>query len=777
MKKILLFLSALVLALLWNNAFADSVVHESCSTWSYAAQYPVSCNVCWYYSDSLYKWESKDYWDFFLNDTKKEQIFSSSSSWNIVPLNWSTLSSSWNIQLRANWVWSGAWINWKKEVTAFYLENLLFANNWTWSIIWRLEFNIKWAAVDNTNQSDSITVTKPSLGWNYLKWTEILLADWKFRLDWSYINGPIWDVKIYSGSSYLHKECYILKWAWCWDWARNWWESCDPNDTSKSGWGNLGCTSSCTPSNSWWGGWSCWNWVLNTWEQCDPADANKAWWWSRWCSSSCTPLSGWWGWGGWGGWGGWSCWNWVVNSWEECDLGSWNNNKWTCTTSCKLTYCWDWYLQRPNSTAKWGAKFEECDFWSTTWPSWCQKSTCKIVWDTTSPTSKCVSNCDSTTPSDKDWIIFYPAGWAILWNWMNLWDTYSLAKPYIKNNTWYDIYIEKPLCIYKQNVQALLGSTEKCTTWNIWELSPWERFELNVADYTANTSYIPSWLSYKDVNLTTAPQGLAWSYLSSILTVRVAKPTIANVYGWTSLLNFNPVLYSDVDALSQNFLNDLRNKNFVVTSIANTNGKSFSSYVSSVWNQSTYDNSINTWNKSTNSSISKVSKTWYTTAIYNLPTEKYNWLQNVFIHKWDVSLNWQTISWNKTFIIEWWNLVINGSIAAAANSNIAFIIKWWNLIIGQNVAKLDGVYLAVKQNSIGWNINSDWTSTNNRLIVNGWLYWDARDLLANRTYMKSDNWIINVWTTINFRSGVFKNPPPLLTTFIDEYMKVNKIAK
>jgi hypothetical protein len=277
--------------------------------------------------------------------------------------------------------------------------------------------------------------------------------------------------------------------------------------------------------------------------------------------------------------------------------------------------------------------------------------------------------------------------------------------------------------------------------------------------------------------LITSPEWLKNSYLSSILTVRVSKPTVANVYGWTSLLNFNPVLYSDVDALSQNFLNDLRNKNFVVASIADTAWKSFSSYVSSVWDKTVYDKSINNYNSSTTTTISKLSKTGYSTVIYNLPTEKYNWLNNVFIHKWDVSLNGQAISGNKTFIIEWGNLIINGSIAAADNSNIAFIIKWWNLIVWENVAKLDWVYLAIKQNDVWWKINSDGNNTNNRLVVNGWLYGDARDLLVNRTYMKSDNWIINVWTTINFRSGVFKNPPPLLTTFIDEYMKVNKIAK
>lgn len=739
MKKILLFLSVfLALALFQDNAFAaDSVIHESCQTWSYASQYPNNCDVCWYYTKELYKGQSKDYWDYFMNDAKKEQIISSSSNWTITPLNWSTLSSSWNIQLRANWVPATAGINGTKEVVIFYLENLLFSSNWTWSVIWRLEFNLKWAAVDRTNQADSTSISMPSLGWNWMKWIETLKTDGEYLLSGSYINGPTGALDIYSGSIYNHKECYILRWAWCWDGAVNWTESCD-------------------------------HWALN---------------WTAWdsCSATCTtvtiPWGGWGGWGGWwGGWGAWSCWNWTVDSGEECDLGSGNNNKWSCSTSCKWTYCWDWNLQRPNSTAKW-AIFEECDFGTSVWPSWCSRSNCKIVWDITTPTESCVSNCDNTTPSDKDWIIFYPSGWALLWNGMKLWDTYSLAKPYIKNNTGYDIYIPKQLCLYKENKSSLQWNNSICSSSQIWELYSGQKFDFNIADYVANISYLPAGYSYQDVNITTAPQGLQNSYLSSVLTVRVAKPTVANVYGWTSLLNFNPILYSDVEALSQNFLNDLRNKNFVVASIADTTGKSFSSYVSSVWDKTVYDNSVNNWNSSAATSIAKLSSTWYATPINTLPTEKYNWLQNVFIHKWDVSLEWQAISGNKTFIVENWNLIINWSISSVSGSNIAFIVKWGNIIIGSDVSKIDWVYLAIKQDNIWGKINSDAIKTNNRLMVNGWLYWDARDLIANRTYMKSDNWIINVWTTINFRSGVFTNPPPLLTTFIDEYMKVNKIAK
>lgn len=737
MKKIIFSLSFLIFSVLQVNAAS---IHESCSTWAYSSYYSQipNCNTCWYYDVRFHNTQMQTLPDYFDNINSREYLISTNSAnsysrihnvatWVTVTYNaWSYIwtNTTW---LTANWIPNTAWLNWRKDTIIFLLNNVI----WSWlpanrtNPIWLVEYNLKHYEV-NASFTNVMNAN-----YSYLSWSEIPWLNWLNILNHQWISST-WIKNINTWSGIFHKECYVMLPAWCWDWVRDVQEACD----------------------NWASNWIVWNS----------------------CSATCTTVTP--SLGGWGGGWGWSfCWNWVLNSWEECDLWSGNNNKWTCTTSCKLTYCWDWVLQRPNSTAKWGALFEECDFGSSTWPSWCEKSTCRIRGDLTTPSSRCVSNCDSTTPSDKDGIIFYPAWWALLWNGMRLWDTYWLSLPYIKNNTGYEIYIPKSLCLYKENKLSLQWNSSICSSSQIWSLSSGQKFDFNIADYTANTSLIPSWFSYQDVNLITSPQGLQNSYLSSVLTVRVAKPTVANVYGWTSLLNFNASLYSDVEALSQNFLNDLRNKNFVVASIADTAWKSFSSYVSSVWNKTTYDNSVNNWNTSTNSTISKVSKTWYTTTIYTLPTQNYNWLKNVFIHKWDVSLNWQTISWNKTFIIEGGNLVINGSIAAAANSNIAFIIKWWNLIVGQNVAKLDWVYLAIKQNSIGWKINSDWNSTNNRLVINGWLYWDARDLLANRTYMKSDNWIINVWTTINFRSGVFKNPPPLLTTFIDEYMKVNKIAK
>ncbi|MDD4151016.1 MAG: hypothetical protein PHR68_00145 [Candidatus Gracilibacteria bacterium] len=771
MKKILIYIGFVItLALLKNNAFADSVIHESCSTGTYASSYGNSCDVCGYYDGALYKGESKDYWDYFLNDSQKEQILSSSSNGIITPLNGASLSSSGNIQLRTNWIPKTAGINGTKEVVAFYLENLLFSGipTGTGNVIGKLQFNIKGAAVDNTNQTDSLSVAMPLLGWNYLKGNEVLLSNGTYRLDGTYINGPSGNLKIYSGSTYTHNECYIVRGAWCGDGKKDSQESCDPNDASKSGWGDLGCTSSCTPSNSTGGGGlpECGDGIKQGSELCDPKDSTKTGWGIYGCSSSCIPTNNTGGGGGGGGGsgGGSSCGNGVINPGEECDLGSANNSKYACNTSCKITVCGDGILQRPNGNAQ----FEECDFGSSTWPSWCSKSDCKITGDSTTPSE---GGGDYTMPSDKDGIIFYPSGGAILGNNMKLFATYNLDRPYIKNNTGYDLYIEKPLCLYKENKSYLEGNLSICSSGNIGSLAAGAKFQINTNDYTANTDNVIG--AFESVKLFTAPEGLQNSYLSSTLKVIVAKSSVGSISGGTSLLNYDPNYYSDVDTISKNFLTDLRNKNFIVTSISQNNG--FSSYVNKIENTGVYNDSLTEWNNSSKS-INQVYNFTYNSTGYTLPTENYNGISNVFTHKGDLVLNGQSIVGNKTYVIQDGNLYINGNIDLVSG-NIAFIVKGGNIIISNSVTGLEGIYITIKENNIGGNINSDSIKTNNRLIINGGLYGNVKDLISNRTYMKSDNGIINVGTVINFKSAIFKNPPPLLTSFVEEYMKVNKIAK
>ena len=69
-------------------------------------------------------------------------------------------------------------------------------------------------------------------------------------------------------------------------------------------------------------------------------------------------------------------------------------------------------------------------------------------------------------------------------------------------------------------------------------------------------------------------------------------------------------------------------------------------------------------------------------------------------------------------------------------------------------------------------------TTTSILLVNGSLYWNINHLISKRTYVKQQSsGLIDVWTIVSFGSSLFRKPAPLITTFINEYLTADKIAK
>lgn len=464
----------------------------------------------------------------------------------------------------------------------------------------------------------------------------------------------------------------------------------------------------------------CWDSVISHWETCD--DWNNINW--DWCSSVC--LLEWWGWGwGWGWW-----WWWISTS------------------------CWDWNLDRPNDD--W--VMEECDFWSWIWDSWCD-SNCWIIEDT-----------------DTSWAtIWLSPKWNLLiWDWMKVFDYTSSTLAQIKNNSTSDIYIDKPLCVYKKNpTYDVLDWIDICSTSNIWYLSKlWWTKTLSISDdqFIWNISSIPTGTKYADSQIITTLEWLqdTSTFLKSILNVRVARPSVNTIWWWASLIAW--INFSDINILSNSFwlLNPIINKNLILSSLWIW---PLSSYVKTSSNTEVINKSKEEWNKDL-VWFDDINIVWSILTINTLPTEKYNWFDNIFIHNWNVNLSSQNITWwNKTYIIENWNLTINWNITS--NDNILFVVKWWwNLIIKNTVNKIDGIII-----NIWWDILWDITSTLNKLLINWALYGKVDDLLRKRTYIK-DRWeYVDVWTTVNFTSKIFDSPPPLLSKFLWEYSQVEKIPK
>ena len=112
------------------------------------------------------------------------------------------------------------------------------------------------------------------------------------------------------------------------------------------------------------------------------------------------------------------------------------------------------------------------------------------------------------------------------------------------------------------------------------------------------------------------------------------------------------------------------------------------------------------------------------------------------------------------------------------NNNIAFIVKWWDILIQHNVLEVTGTYITIND-WIKWGEflpATTWT-TLNVLNIKGSVYWNIENLVNSRVKIEVIWNQINVWTIVSFGSSIFRKPAPLLSQFIDEYLKSEKIAK
>jgi len=493
----------------------------------------------------------------------------------------------------------------------------------------------------------------------------------------------------------------------------------------------------------------CWDNIVSNWEFCD--DWNNIDW--DWCSATCEEEWGdWdgdWDWDGDGDWDG---------DWDGDGDGDWDGDN----------YCWDGIVQRPNSNLE----MEECDFWSE--PDW----------------GFCNRDCtysNFTLPISWLWEITIPNGWRIvfgpndnvvIWTWMNPYVSYSLWRPYVRNESDYDLYFDQ-ICVVKQSWTTLLWNSVCEDTWEI--LQSWETIYLS---YIPNFvwSEIVAW-DFGDNRLVTTIKH-DWvryddAYFVSILDVRVAQSSVATTWGWTSYLSDTSKI-SDISKVADNWnLNPDENKNFVWVWVSTWSVSSYSNDIDDAESVETIDWEWDNYSDSLDE-VSDVS--WTANGSTSLITEfeSYNWIENVFILKsknfvvnTDI-LSW--IDWARTYIIENWDLEINTNISYF--DNIAFVVKWWNIKINQSVWSIDGTYITIQKDWIWWNFLWTWGKTTDILIVNWSLYGNINDLISARTYVKQNATNqIDVWTIVSFGSSLFRKTAPLVSTFINEYLSSEKIAQ
>jgi uncharacterized repeat protein (TIGR01451 family) len=440
--------------------------------------------------------------------------------------------------------------------------------------------------------------------------------------------------------------------------------------------------------------------------------------------------------------GGWTCGNGIREWSEQCDMGS------------------------DNGALVWGA-------------SYCEPSTCRIRrW-----TCEDTNTCTQTWPNGGD-MTFWLSAKSIIGHgtdpleWMG-----SIS---LTNDSDYDL-VFSDLCVKradssekKWTEQALKSgnaSGEYCADITSEVIYPYETITLDefgvTPDYEWNKNGV-SGDSYGDTTLIASVKanGIDYSnaYFAERADIRVAKPAVVTTGGGASYIKTTTT--SDVAEIKDNATG---NTNFVGTSVGDG--------VSSNTQEVTSTNAVDAAEEESNEykqaveSVTDTTATTTSTVSSFVDTNKYNGLDNVYIIKGkNVTLDSMPSQVNEstTFIVEGGNLTITGDMVT--NENVAFVVKGGNIIIKSDVTQIDGTYISIPVWANGGNISSE--ASADQLVVNGSLYGNIDNLVANRYYISDDSsgqlW---VGTIVSFGSSLFSKPAPLVSQFVGEYLESEKVAK
>lgn len=636
--------------------------------------------------------------------------------WDNIVSNWETCDD-WN---NVDWDWCSA--------TCTIIEDSCES----WGVTWR--------------QTSHIGATTPNLCVDWVEMTNFLAT-----LSWR-TTSYSWECGWLSGGNC--NASYSRGW-WsdpCITWWVTWAQTSPVTETTVNlcrEWSTVSDFSSSVSWSTTYYNWSC--------------DWDSGW------SCMASYRSGWdgdWDWDWDGDWDGDTdsyCWNWKVErpSAEEivtertCVTGYQNNGNaiyWTCTDT-EIKYV-----------------MEECDFWNVADWGFCNRD-CSY-WNFTIPTSW---TWEITIPRGGK-IVFWPSDSVIIWTWMNPYITNSL-RPYIRNESDFDLYFDQ-LCVVERSWTTLLWSTVCEDTWTV--LKAWATIFLS---HTPNFVWakIISW-DYWDNRLVTTVRHknvTYWdAYFASILNVRVAKSSVATTGWWTSYVQDTSTVWNISNIWNNWNWDPEKNKNFVWVWVSTW---SLSSYSKDVVDEDSVDKVSKEWDIYSDSldqvSLEEWTALWSTSLLSEF--DNYHGHDNVFILKnknfiVDSNvLSW--LSWARTYIIENWDLEINYDIMYS--DNIAFVVKWWNIKINKSVWEINWTYISILKGDDWWKFMWTWWNTTDILVVNGSLYWNINRLIASRTYVKQNaSNQIDVWTIVSFGSSLFRETAPLVSTFINEYLKSKKVA-
>lgn len=133
----------------------------------------------------------------------------------------------------------------------------------------------------------------------------------------------------------------------------------------------------------------------------------------------------------------------------------------------------------------------------------------------------------------------------------------------------------------------------------------------------------------------------------------------------------------------------------------------------------------------------------------------------------------------KTLLVENGNIKFSKNVSyasSASNASWAFIAKGGNIEVSKDVTNLSGVFVAIQESSKGGKITQQ-DVTSNILRIDGSVYGDAKELFEKRTYARGSSAyeILTTGTVLNYSNRALRNPPPLLSTYLNHY-KVQRVV-
>lgn len=301
--------------------------------------------------------------------------------------------------------------------------------------------------------------------------------------------------------------------------------------------------------------------------------------------------------------------------------------------------------------------------------------------------------------------------------------------------------------------------------------------------YLGNISNIPSGQASADVNPPTAPRSVVLTnnffvglnYLIEPLPVRVARSAVSNTAGGNAYIGAQ-IGYS-VNTITESFLSDLKKGNFTVTSSSKDSAFSLSSNTAeqagkTIDRNAAQDTSISKFASPAATAIDRnviinsqsdfelsLSKVGDNPDLYTLPKGK-------------ITINTDLmLTGVKTVVIDQGTLEINGNIKYAdTGASWAFVVKrapadGKAIIVNKSVTDIAGVYIVLSGKMVG---NGQ---TAIPLAVDGNVNANIADLVNDRTYVRatSASSALSTGVTINYSTRAFKNPPPLLSQYLDQY--------